>query len=133
MNPTKGTHETAKHATMATKQSKGFTDEERAVMKERAQALKRGDKTNGESDVLAKIARMPEPDRDMAQRIHVITKDSAPAISPRIWYEMPAYTKDGKVVYFCQSANKFKTRYATFGFSAEANSTRMPCGRSPLR
>jgi len=121
MSPKKGTHETAKHATATTKKSKGFTDEERAAMKERAQELKRGDKVDGESDVLAKIAGMPEPDRGMAQRIHAIIKDSAPAISPRIWYGMPAYAKDGKVVCFFQSANKFKARYATFGFSDEAN------------
>ena len=110
------------------KTSKGFTDEERAAMRERAQELKasgrRGSsagKGDGESDVLAKIAAMPEPDRAMAERLHAIVKDSAPALSPRTWYGMPAYAKDGKVVCFFQSAQKFKTRYATFGFSDKAN------------
>ena len=108
--------------------SKGFTDEERAAMKERAQELKadarrgpRADKADGESDVLAKIAEMPEPDRAMAERLHAIIKASAPALSPRTWYGMPAYAKDGNVVCFFQSAQKFKTRYATFGFSDKAN------------
>ena len=110
------------------KTSKGFTDEERAAMKERAQELKaaarrgpRAGKADGESDVLAKIAEMPEPDRAMAERLHAIIKASAPALSPRTWYGMPAYAKDGKVVCFFQSAQKFKTRYATFGFSDKAN------------
>jgi hypothetical protein len=108
--------------------SKGFTDEERAAMRERAQELKaearaapRKDKTDGESAVLAKIAEMPEPDRAMAQRLHAIIQASAPDLSPRTWYGMPAYAKDGKVVCFFQSAHKFKTRYATFGFSDAAN------------
>ena len=113
-----------------TEQSEGFSDEERAAMKERAQELKtearRGsrakkDKADGESDVLAKIAEMPEPDRAMAQRLHEIIKASAPALSPKTWYGMPAYAKDGKVVCFFQSAGKFKTRYATLGFSDTAN------------
>ena len=95
----------------------GFTDEERAAMKERAQELK----ADGEGDVLAKIAGMPEPDRAMAERLHAIVKASAPALSPRTWYGMPAYAKDGNVVCFFQSAHKFKTRYATFGFSGKAN------------
>ena len=99
---------------------KGFTDEERAAMKERAQELK-ADKADGESDVLAKIAEMPKPDRAMAERLHAIIKASAPGLSPRTWYGMPAYAKDGKVVCFFQSAHKFKTRYATFGFSDKAN------------
>jgi len=95
-------------------------------MKERAKELKaearaNKDKAEGESDVLAKIAEMPEPDRAMAERLHAIIKASAPALSPRTWYGMPAYAKDGKVVCFFQSAQKFKTRYATFGFSDEAN------------
>ena len=96
-------------------------------MKERAQELKaarrgpRTGKADGESDVLAKIAEMPEPDRAIAERIHAIIKSSAPALSPRTWYGMPAYAKDGKVVCFFQSAQKFKTRYATFGFSDKAN------------
>src|SRR5437773_4017979 len=107
---------------------KGFTDEERAAMKERAQELKaearrdpRAKKADGESDVLAKIAEMPEPDRAMAERLHAIIKASAPALSPRTWYGMPAYAKDGNVVCFFQSAQKFKARYATFGFSDKAN------------
>ena len=103
---------------------KGFTDEERAAMKARAQELKaeaRGDKTDGESAVLAKIAEMPEPDRAMGKRLHAIIKASAPALSPRLWYGMPAYAKDGKVVCFFQSALKFKSRYATLGFSDAAN------------
>jgi uncharacterized protein YdhG (YjbR/CyaY superfamily) len=110
------------------KASKGFTDEERAAMRERAQEVKaaarrgpRADKADGESDALAKIAEMPEPDRAMAERLHAIIKASAPALSPRTWYGMPAYAKDGNVVCFFQSAQKFKTRYATFGFSDKAN------------
>jgi uncharacterized protein YdhG (YjbR/CyaY superfamily) len=110
------------------KASRGFTDEERTAMRERAQELKaaarrgpRAGKADGESDVLAKIAEMPEPDRAMAERLHAIIKASAPALSPRTWYGMPAYAKDGNVVCFFQSAQKFKTRYATFGFSDKAN------------
>jgi uncharacterized protein YdhG (YjbR/CyaY superfamily) len=103
------------------KASKGFTAEERAAMRERAKELKSSaDKAAGESDVLAKIAEMPERDRTMAERLHGIVKASAPALSPRTWYGMPAYAKDGKVVCFFQSAQKFKTRYATFGFSDKA-------------
>src|SRR2546428_11400382 len=98
----------------------GFTDEERAAMKERAQELK-ADARRGEADLLAKIAAMQEPDRAMAKRLHAIIKASAPALSPKTWYGMPAYAKDGKVVCFFQSAQKFKTRYATFGFSDTAN------------
>jgi uncharacterized protein YdhG (YjbR/CyaY superfamily) len=108
--------------------TKGFSDDERAAMKERAQELKaaarRGPRTanaDGESDVLAKIAEMSEPDRAMAERVHAIVKASAPALSPRTWYGMPAYAKDGKVVCFFRSAEKFKDRYATFGFSDKAN------------
>jgi len=110
------------------KASRGFTDEERTAMRERAQELKaaarrgpRAGKADGESDVFAKIAEMPEPDRAMAERLHAIIKASAPALSPRTWYGMPAYAKDGNVVCFFQSAQKFKTRYATFGFSDKAN------------
>jgi len=110
------------------KASKGFTAEERAAMRERAQELKaatrrgpRGGKADGESDVLAKIAEMPERDRAMAERLHALIKASAPALSPRTWYGMPAYAKGGKVVCFFQSAHKFKARYATFGFSDKAN------------
>jgi len=93
-------------------------------MKERAEEMKaaaRRGKADGESDVLAKIAEMPEPDRAMAERLHAIVKASAPALSPKTWYGMPAYAKDGKVVCFFQSAHKFNSRYATFGFSDEAN------------
>ncbi len=122
----KGAQKSAKSTTATGKTSKGFTDEERAAMKERAQELKaearaNKDKADGESDVLAKIAEMPEPDRAMAKRLHAIIKASAPALSPKTWYGMPAYAKDGKVVCFFQSAQKFKTRYATFGFSDTAN------------
>jgi uncharacterized protein YdhG (YjbR/CyaY superfamily) len=106
-----------------TKKDKGFTDEERAAMKERAQELKAAaKKVDGENAVLAKIAEMSEPDRSMARRIHEIIKASAPALSPKTWYGMPAYAdKDGKVVCFFQSAQKFNTRYATFGFTDAAN------------
>jgi uncharacterized protein YdhG (YjbR/CyaY superfamily) len=100
--------------------SKGFTDEERAAMRERAKELKAG-KADGESDVLAKIAEMPDSDRAMAERLHVLIKASAPDLVPRTWYGMPAYAKDGKVVCFFQSAQKFKSRYATLGFSDAAN------------
>jgi uncharacterized protein YdhG (YjbR/CyaY superfamily) len=118
----------AKEGTMSAKKAKGFTDEERAAMKERAQELKaaarrgsRTDKADGESAVLAKIAEMPEPDRALGERLHAIVKASAPTLSPKTWYGMPAYAKDGKVVCFFQSAQKFKSRYATFGFSDKAN------------
>jgi len=109
-----------------TQESTGFTDEERAAMKERARELKaearaNKDRAAGESDVLAKIAEMPEPERAMATRLHAIIKASAPDLSPKTWYGMPAYARDGKVVCFFQSAEKFKARYATFGFSDEAN------------
>jgi uncharacterized protein YdhG (YjbR/CyaY superfamily) len=108
------------------KASKRFTDEERAAMRERSQELKAGarpraGKADGESDVLAKIAEMPEPDRAMAERLHALIKTSAPALSPKTWYGMPAYAKDGNVVCFFQSAQKFKARYATLGFSDKAN------------
>jgi uncharacterized protein YdhG (YjbR/CyaY superfamily) len=118
---TKTTRQSAKRATG--KASKGFTDEEKAAMRERAREVKaaRGGKADGESDVLAKIAEMPEADRAMAERIHAIVKASAPELSPRTWYGMPAYAKDGKVVCYFQSAHKFKERYATFGFNATAN------------
>jgi uncharacterized protein YdhG (YjbR/CyaY superfamily) len=123
----RGTQKTAKSPT-ANKKSKGFTDEERAAMKERAQELKadarrgpRANKADGESDVLAKIAEMPEPDRAMAERLHALIKASAPDLSPRTWYGMPAYAKDDKVVCFFRPAHKFKDRYATFGFNDKAN------------
>ena len=120
MSPKKNTRESARSTTARRKKSKGFTDEERAAMKERAQELK-ASKADGESDVLAKIAEMPKSDRAMAKRLHSIIKDSAPSLSPRTWYGMPAYAQDGKVVCFFQSAAKFKARYATFGFSDKAN------------
>jgi uncharacterized protein YdhG (YjbR/CyaY superfamily) len=105
------------------KASKVFTDEERAAMMElvRERSTARSGKADGESEVLAKIAEMPEPDRVMAERLHAIIKASAPTLSPRTWYGMPAYAKDGKVVCFFQSAHKFKSRYATFGFVEAAN------------
>jgi uncharacterized protein YdhG (YjbR/CyaY superfamily) len=118
----------AKRSTTSSTASRGFTDEERAAMKERAEELKaeasrgkRAGKADGESDLLAKIAEMPEPDRAMATRLHAIITSSAPALSPKTWYGMPAYAKDGKVVCFFQSAQKFSSRYATFGFSDSAN------------
>ncbi len=107
-------------AAAISKKLKGFTDEERGAMKERIRELN-ADKEDGESAVLAKIAEMPEPDRTMGKRLHAIIKESAPTLSPRLWYGMPAYAKDGKVVCFFQSGQKFKTRYATFGFSDKAN------------
>jgi hypothetical protein len=112
--------------TTTSKSSAGFTDEERAAMRERAAELKAASrrgagKGDGESDVLAKIAEMPEPDRAMAERLHALLMASAPDLSPRTWYGMPAYAKDGDVVCFFQSASKFKSRYATLGFSDKAN------------
>lgn len=112
-------------AAATSKESKGFTAEERAAMRERAQELKaearaNKDKAAGESDVLAKIAEMPEPERTMAMRLHEIIKASAPALSPKTWYGMPAYARNGKIVCFFQSAQKFQTRYATLGFTDEA-------------
>jgi uncharacterized protein YdhG (YjbR/CyaY superfamily) len=109
-----------------TQKSEGFTEEERAAMKERAQELKAAvgankDEVDGESAVLAKIAEMADPDRAMAERLHAIIKASAPVLSPRTWYGQPAYAKDGNVVCFFQPAQKFKTRYATLGFSDKAN------------
>jgi len=117
-----------KAAKKGTKTLAKFTDEERAAMKDRVQELKaasrRGpgaDKADGEGAVLAKIAELPAPDRAMAERLHEIIKASAPVLSPKLWYGMPAYARDGNVVCFFQSAQKFKTRYATFGFSDKAN------------
>src|ERR687890_1576688 len=111
---------------MSAKKFEGFTDEERAAMRERAKELKAEARANkkkaeGESDLLQKIAEMPEPDRAMAERLHEIVKASAPDLSPKTWYGMPAYAKDGKVLCFFQSAQKFNSRYATFGFSDKAN------------
>jgi uncharacterized protein YdhG (YjbR/CyaY superfamily) len=124
----KGTRKPANSTTEIDKSSEGFTDEERVAMKERAQELKaaarRGthaDKADGESAVLAQIAAMPGPDRALGERLHAIIKANAPDLSPKLWYGMPAYAKDGKVVCFFQSADKFKTRYATFGFQHDAN------------
>jgi uncharacterized protein YdhG (YjbR/CyaY superfamily) len=122
MSATKATQKSAKSTTSRRKKSKGFTAEERAAMKERAQELKAAtDRASGESALLAKIAEMPKADRAMAKRIHEIVTSSAPALSPRTWYGMPAYTKDGKVLCYFQSAHKFKSRYATFGFNDVAN------------
>ncbi|HEV8633385.1 MAG TPA: DUF1801 domain-containing protein [Chloroflexota bacterium] len=124
----KDTQKSAKSTTAIDKTTGRFSDEERVAMKDRAQELKaaarrgpRADKADGESAVLAKIAEMPEPENAMGERLHAIIKASAPALSPRLWYGMPAYAKDGKVVCFFQSAQKFNTRYATFGFSDAAN------------
>ena len=122
MSARKATQKSAKGTTTSGKKSKGFTDEERAAMKERAQELKaEARKADGESAVLAKIAEMPEPDRALAERLHAIINASAPDLSPKTWYGMPAYAKDGKVVCYFQSAQKFKSRYATFGFNDAAN------------
>jgi len=112
MSPKKVAHKSTK--------SKGFTAEERAAMKERVRELK-ADPADGESAVLAKIAAMPEPDRAMAKRLHAIITASAPALAPTTWYGMPAYAKDGKVICYFQNAHKFKSRYATFGFSDKAH------------
>ena len=122
----KPTQKSAKSTTAIGSKVTGFTDEERDAMKERSQELRaaaRADKgkADGESDVLTKIAAMKEPDRAMAKRLHAIIKASAPTLSPKTWYGMPAYSKDGKVVCFFQSARKFNTRYATLGFSDAAN------------
>ena len=126
MIPKKEAQNSAGSATVIKKQSMGFSDEERAAMKERARELKaearaEKDKAEGESAVLAAIAAMKEPDRSMAKRLHAIIKASAPALSPKTWYGMPAYARDGKVVCFFQSAQKFNTRYATFGFNDTAD------------
>ncbi|TDB78465.1 iron chaperone [Micromonospora sp. KC723] len=117
-----------KNATATGRAYEGFSDEERAAMKEHAEELKaatrrgpRAAKADGERDVLAKIAEMPETDRVMAERLHAIIRATAPVLSPKLWYGMPAYAKDGKVVCFFQSAQKFKSRYATLGFNDTAN------------
>jgi hypothetical protein len=122
VSPTRNTQKSAKRSGAASKKSKGFTDEERAAVKEYVRELKGGaSATQGEGVVLAKIAELREPDRAMAKRLHAIIKAAAPALEPRTWYGMPAYAKDDKVVCFFQSAQKFKTRYATLGFSDKAN------------
>jgi uncharacterized protein YdhG (YjbR/CyaY superfamily) len=126
MSAKKATPKQSAKSTTAVKQKPtGFTDEERAAMKERAQELKaearmNKDRAAGERAVLAKIAEMPEPDRAMSKRLHAIIQASAPDLSPKTWYGMPAYARDGKVVVYFQSAHKFKSRYATLGFSDEA-------------
>jgi uncharacterized protein YdhG (YjbR/CyaY superfamily) len=118
----KRTQKSAKSAAASKTKSQGFTAEERAAMRERARELKaEAAKADGESALLAKIAEMPKPDRAIAERLHALIKASAPDLSPKTWYGMPAYAKDGKVVCFFQSADKFKSRYATFGFSDKAN------------
>src|SRR5438552_858179 len=124
----KDTRKSAKSTPRSTRRSERFTDEERAAMKEHVQELKaaarrgpRADKADEESAVLAKIAEMPQRDRVMGKRLHAVIKASAPALAPRLWYGMPAYAKDGKVLCFFQPAQKFKTRYATLGFSDAAN------------
>jgi uncharacterized protein YdhG (YjbR/CyaY superfamily) len=121
----KNTQKSAKSTAASDEKYEGFTDEERSAMKERAKELKatarRGKKADEESAVLAKIAEMEESDRDMAERLHAIVKASAPDLTPKLWYGMPAYAKDGKVVCFFQSAQKFDARYATLGFNDAAN------------
>jgi uncharacterized protein YdhG (YjbR/CyaY superfamily) len=122
-----GTAKTAKSSARTDETAEGFTAEEKAAMKERARELKaaarsRAGKADGERDVLAAIAGMPEPDRGMAERLHAIVQASAPELAPRTWYGMPAYANgDGKVICFFQAASKFKVRYATFGFQPDAN------------
>ncbi len=122
MSPKKGQRKSAGSAT-----GKGFSDEERAAMKDRAEELKAaarrakgGKDDDGEAEVLAKIAEMPQPDRALAERLHALVKATAPELAPRTWYGMPAYAKDGKVLCYFQNARKFKSRYATFGFSDQA-------------
>ena len=116
------TSKSAKKTTAKRTASKGFTAEERAAMKERAKEAKAAtDREGGERELLAKIAQMSEPDRGMAKRLHAITMANGPDLWPRTWYGMPAYAKDGKVLCYYQSAQKFTSRYATFGFSDEAN------------
>ncbi len=122
------TKRSAESTSASGKTYEGFTDDERAAMKERAQELKRAGRrsprtseADEESVVLAKLAELPEPERAMAERLHAVIKASAPTLSPTLWYGMPAFAKDGKVVCFFQSAQKFKTRYATLGFSDKAN------------
>jgi uncharacterized protein YdhG (YjbR/CyaY superfamily) len=126
MSPKQEKQKSVESATALNQKFKGFTDEERAAMKVRTQELKAEaradkDKAAGESAVLAAIAAMPEPDRSIAERLHAIIKASAPALSPKTWYGMPAYARDGKVICFFQAASKFNTRYATFGFQHDAN------------
>jgi hypothetical protein len=123
MSPTKDTKKSGKRSTTRKKTTTGFTAEERAAMRERVREQKRsrGGKGDGERDLLEKIAEMPSPDRTMAKRLHALITATAPELSPRTWYGMPAYAKDDKVLCFFRSAAKFKTRYATLGFSDKAN------------
>src|SRR3990170_4644916 len=122
MSAKKATQKSTKRTTATNKKSKGFSPEERAAMKERAKELKAAtNRAEGEKAVLAAIGKMPEPDRAMGKRLHALIRASAPDLAPKTWYGMPAYAKDDKVVCFFQSADKFKSRYATFGFSDEAN------------
>ena len=122
MSAKKTTKKAAKSTTAPGKKSQGFTAQERAAMKERAQEIKaEARRADGESAALAKIAEMKGSDRAIAKRLHALIKANAPALSPKTWYGMPAYAKDGKIVCFFQSAQKFESRYATFGFSDEAN------------
>ena len=122
MSPADATKKSTKTSGASAKKPNGFTAEERAAMKERAQELKaQARRADGESAVLTKIAEMPKPDRVMAEQLHEIIKRSAPDLSPKTWYGMPAYAKDGKIVCFFQSADKFKSRYATLGFNDAAN------------
>ncbi len=116
----KGSHKSAKGSTATSNNAKTFSEEERAAIMDRVEEVKASE-GDGESIVLAKIAKMREPDRTMAKRLHTIIKESAPTLTSRLWYGMPAYAKDGKVVCFFQDAQKFKTRYSTFGFSDKAN------------
>ena len=124
----KDSQQSAEGTTASDKKFTGLSDEERGAMKERTRELKsearrgrRAGKADGERDLLAKIAEMPEPDRVMAERVHAVVTASAPALSPKTWYGMPAYAKDGRVVCFFQAASKFRSRYATFGFNDSAN------------
>jgi uncharacterized protein YdhG (YjbR/CyaY superfamily) len=125
MSPKKEAQKSASSTPAPNRKPKGFSDEEKAAMRIRAQELKaeartNKDKAEGENAALAAISAMEEPDRSMARQLHAIIKASAPALTPKTWYGMPAYARDGKVVCFFQSALKFKTRYATFGFSDTA-------------
>ena len=118
----KGSKKSAKGSTAVKKRYEGFTAEEKAAMQNRVQEMKaEGRKADGESEVLAKIAEMNASDRAMGKRLHAVIRAAAPSLSPRLWYGMPAYAKDGKIVCFFQSAQKFKTRYAEIGFSDQAN------------
>lgn len=126
MSPTANTQPAAKRSTATKRRSTGFTDEERAAMRERAKEMKRArrgsraSQADGESDVLAKIASMPEADRLIAERVHAIVKEAAPDLTPRTWYGMPAYARNDKIICYFQDAAKFKSRYATLGFSDKA-------------